>query len=232
MPVLEICVSNTVTALSYRAPGGDSRSAGSTCGGSGAAGSASGQVCSGTGVHTEPHRRVSWPCLRCADLAPGLLFNPHARLSFLWKDKVKEAGRDLTYLVVVLIGISITGGLFYAIFKELFSSSSPNKIYGKALDICRSHPEVISVFGEPVKGFGEATRRGRRQHVSFLEYSKDGLKHMRVKFYIRGSEPGRQGTVHLEVKENPDSGEYEFRYIFVEVDSYPGRTIIVEDNRP
>ncbi|XP_004684092.1 PREDICTED: mitochondrial import inner membrane translocase subunit Tim21 isoform X1 [Condylura cristata] len=146
--------------------------------------------------------------------------------------KVKEAGRDLTYLVVVLIGISITGGLFYAIFKELFSSSSPNKIYGKALDICRSHPEVISVFGEPVKGFGEATRRGRRQHVSFLEYSKDGLKHMRVKFYIRGSEPGRQGTVHLEVKENPDSGEYEFRYIFVEVDSYPGRTIIVEDNRP
>lgn len=28
------------------------------------------------------------------------------------------------------------------IFKELFSSSSPNKIYGKALEKCRSHPEV------------------------------------------------------------------------------------------
>ena len=24
---------------------------------------------------------------------------------------------------------------------------------------------------------------------------------MRVKFYIQGSEPGKQGTVHLEVKE-------------------------------
>lgn len=145
--------------------------------------------------------------------------------------KVKEAGRDFTYLIVVLIGISITGGLFYTVFKELFSSSSPNKIYGKALDICRSHPEVISIFGEPVRGFGETTRRGRRQHVSFIEYFKDGLKHMRVKFYIQGSEPGKQGTVHLEVKENPESGEYEFRYIFVEVDSYPGRTIVVEDNR-
>lgn len=145
--------------------------------------------------------------------------------------KVKEAGRDFTYLIVVIIGISITGGLFYVIFKELFSSSSPNKIYGKALEKCRSHPEVISVFGEPLKGYGEMTRRGRRQHVSFIEYVKDGLKHVRVKFYIQGSEPGKQGTVHAEVKENPESGEYEFRYIFVDLETYPRRTIVIEDNR-
>ncbi|XP_037001504.2 mitochondrial import inner membrane translocase subunit Tim21 [Artibeus jamaicensis] len=145
--------------------------------------------------------------------------------------KVREAGRDVTYLIVVLIGITVTGSLFYVIFKELFSSSSPSKIYGKALEKCRSHPEVISVFGEPVKGHGETTGRGRRQHVSFIEYVKDGLKHIRVKFYIRGSEPGKQGTVHLEVKENPESGEYEFRYIFVELEAYPKRTIIIEDNR-
>uniref|UniRef100_A0A9L0T8J0 Mitochondrial import inner membrane translocase subunit Tim21 n=1 Tax=Equus caballus TaxID=9796 RepID=A0A9L0T8J0_HORSE len=130
-----------------------------------------------------------------------------------------------------VISTSQKGGLFYTIFKELFSSSSPNKIYGKALEKCRSHPEVLSVFGEPVKGYGEATRRGRRQHVSFIEYVKDGLKHMRVKFYIQGSEPGKQGTVHLEVKENPESGEYEFQYIFVELEPYPRRTIIIEDNR-
>ncbi|XP_004604296.1 mitochondrial import inner membrane translocase subunit Tim21 [Sorex araneus] len=145
--------------------------------------------------------------------------------------RVKEAGRDFTYLLVVLIGIGITGGLFYVIFKELFSSSSPNKIYGKALDRCRLHPEVVSVFGEPLKGYGEMTRHGRRQHVSFVEYVKNGLKHMRVKFYIQGSEPGKQGTVHLEVRENPETGEYEFRYIFVDLDSYPGRTIVIEDNR-
>ncbi|XP_002757376.1 mitochondrial import inner membrane translocase subunit Tim21 isoform X1 [Callithrix jacchus] len=145
--------------------------------------------------------------------------------------KVKEAGRDFTYLIVVLFGITITGGLFYTIFKELFSSSSPSKIYGRALEKCRSHPEVIGVFGEPLKGYGEATRRGRRQHISFIEYVKDGLEHMRVKFYIEGSEPGKQGTVHAEVKENPKSGEYDFRYVFVEIESYPRRTIIVEDNR-
>lgn len=75
------------------------------------------------------------------------------------------------------------------------------------------------------------TRRGRRQHVSFIEYVKDGLKHLRVKFYIEGAEPGKQGTVYAEVKENPERGTYEFQYILVEVESYPRRTIVIEDNR-
>ncbi|XP_075562096.1 mitochondrial import inner membrane translocase subunit Tim21 [Pelecanus crispus] len=145
--------------------------------------------------------------------------------------KVKEAGRDFTYFIVVLVGIGVTGGLFYVIFKELFSSSSPSKIYGDALEKCRSHPEIIGVFGEPIKGYGEATRRGRRQLVSHIEYVKDGLKHMRLKFYIEGSEPGKRGTVHVEVKENPESGRFEVRYIFVDVDTYPRRTVVIEDNR-
>ncbi|NXT81475.1 TIM21 translocase, partial [Zapornia atra] len=145
--------------------------------------------------------------------------------------KVKEAGRDFTYFIVVLVGIGVTGGLFYVIFKELFSSSSPSKIYGDALEKCRSHPEVIGVFGESIKGYGESTRRGRRQFVSHIEFIKDGLKHMRLKFYIEGSEPGKRGTVHVEVKENPESGRLEVRYIFVDVETYPRRTIVIEDNR-
>ncbi|XP_044032457.1 mitochondrial import inner membrane translocase subunit Tim21-like [Siniperca chuatsi] len=145
--------------------------------------------------------------------------------------KVKEAGRDFTYLIVVLIGLGVTGALLYVVFQELFSSSSPNKIYGKAFNKVRLHPEVIGAFGEPIKCYGETTRRGRRQQVSHLEYLKDGLKHMRLTFYIEGSEPGLKGTVHSESKENPETGKYEFRYIFVDIDTYPRRTIIVEDNR-
>ncbi|XP_008436856.1 mitochondrial import inner membrane translocase subunit Tim21 [Poecilia reticulata] len=145
--------------------------------------------------------------------------------------KVKEAGRDFTYLIVVLLGLGVTGGLLYVVFQELFSSSSPNKVYSRAFDIVKSHPEVIGAFGEPIKCYGETTRRGRRQQVRHTEYMKDGLKHMRVKFYIEGSEPGLKGTVHSESKENAETGKYEFRYIFVDVDTYPRRSIIVEDNR-
>uniref|UniRef100_A0A8C7QI54 Mitochondrial import inner membrane translocase subunit Tim21 n=1 Tax=Oncorhynchus mykiss TaxID=8022 RepID=A0A8C7QI54_ONCMY len=49
---------------------------------------------------------------------------------------VKEAGKDLTYLIVVLIGLGVT-----VVFQELFSSSSPNKVYSKAFNEARLHPE-------------------------------------------------------------------------------------------
>lgn len=145
--------------------------------------------------------------------------------------RVKQAGKDFTYLIVVLIGLGVTGGLLYVVFQELFSSSSPSKNYGKAFERCRTHPEVIGAFGEPIKGYGETSRRGRRQQVSHVEYMKDGVKYIRLKFYIEGSEPGLRGTVHSESKENPETGKYEFRYIFVDIDTYPRRTIVIEDNR-
>lgn len=31
--------------------------------------------------------------------------------------------------------------------------------------------------------------------------------------------------------QNPENGKYEFRYIFVDIDTYPRRTIVIEDNR-
>lgn len=34
-----------------------------------------------------------------------------------------------------------------------------------------------------------------------MEYIKDGLKHMQLKFYIEGAEPGLKGIVHSESKE-------------------------------
>ncbi|XP_068604208.1 mitochondrial import inner membrane translocase subunit Tim21 [Brachionichthys hirsutus] len=145
--------------------------------------------------------------------------------------KVKDAGRDFTYFLVVLIGLGVTGGLLYVVFQELFSSSRPNKMYKKSFNKVKLHSEVIGAFGEPIKCYGETTRRGRRQHVSHTEYVKDGLKHMRLKFYIEGSEPGLKGTVHTDSRENPETGKYDFQFIFVEIDTYPRRTIIVEDNR-
>ncbi|KAL1425769.1 hypothetical protein MTO96_018928 [Rhipicephalus appendiculatus] len=65
-------------------------------------------------------------------------------------------------------------------------------------------------------------------HVSHMEYIKDGINYMRMKFYIKG--PSRSGTVHLEVREDSHKN-YEYRYLFVDLDGQPKRTIILEDNR-
>jgi uncharacterized protein YkuJ len=80
-------------------------------------------------------------------------------------------------------------------------------------------------LGQPIKGFGEMTSRGRRRHVSAFEYEKDGQKLIRVKFYLKGSK--RSATVHLETYKNKS----QLRYLFVEMDSFPNNIIILEDNR-
>ena len=53
----------------------------------------------------------------------------------------------LLCLHLVSNGTCVLGGLLYVVFQELFSTSSPNKVYGKAFDKLKSNPEVSqSVF--------------------------------------------------------------------------------------
>ncbi|XP_037085493.1 LOW QUALITY PROTEIN: mitochondrial import inner membrane translocase subunit Tim21-like [Pollicipes pollicipes] len=142
---------------------------------------------------------------------------------------VKENTKTTWYAFIMLGGLGVTSVMFYAIFRELFSSKSPNSVYSTALQRCASEPRVTDALGEPVKGHGEETRRGRRRHVSHLVYQQDGHNHMRMKFYVNGSR--QAGTVYLDVRENPDTGKYEYRYLFVEVDGLSRRVIVLEDNR-
>ncbi|XP_070574055.1 mitochondrial import inner membrane translocase subunit Tim21-like isoform X2 [Ptychodera flava] len=79
--------------------------------------------------------------------------------------KVVETSKTVSYLGVILIGVGVTALMFFTIGKELFSANSPNAIYTDALKLCKSDERVIDAIGEPIKGFGETTRRGWRKHV-------------------------------------------------------------------
>jgi len=150
---------------------------------------------------------------------------PYGELST--SQKVKRAGKDASYTAIVIAGIAVTGALFFAIGRELLSGQSPSGVYSRAFKLVKNHDDVIVYLGDSLKGYGETNRRGRRRHVSHQEYERDGVKHMRMKFYVEGD---KKGTVHLEAKQD-ERGKYDFRYVFVEVEDYPRRTIIVQDNR-
>lgn len=146
-------------------------------------------------------------------------------------ENIKETTKTVSYTGVIIVVIGVAFTMIYAIVSELFSSKSPHKIYSKTYKLLANDPRVQNVMGDQIKGFGEETRRGRRQHVSHLEYSKNGRNYLRMKFYIKGNRG--HGSVHLEMIEN-DEGAYEYRYLFIVVDSDPNvykKTIILEDNR-
>ncbi|EEB16882.1 conserved hypothetical protein [Pediculus humanus corporis] len=141
---------------------------------------------------------------------------------------IKETTKTVTYSGVIIIGLGITVIIFHAIFRELFSGNSANNIYSKASDRCIKNEKVILSLGQPIRAYGEENSRGRRHHTNYLEYSKDGINYLRMKFFLKGSR--KKATVHLEMKEN-EKKNYEYRYLFVQVDEYPYTTIVLEDNR-
>ncbi|XP_015925594.1 mitochondrial import inner membrane translocase subunit Tim21 [Parasteatoda tepidariorum] len=152
--------------------------------------------------------------------------NEHGQITVA--EKVKQTTKDAGYLGIIIAGVGVTGIMFYAIFRELFSRQSPNSVYSSALKLCRNEPSVVDTLGEPIKGYGELSSRGRRRHVSHFEYEKDGKNYMRLKFYVEGTR--KTGTVHLEMVED-DKSKFQYRYLFVDVDGYPKKTIILKDNR-
>lgn len=144
-------------------------------------------------------------------------------------EKVKENTKTASYLGIILIGVGVAGTIFYSVFSELFSSKSPNNIYAQAAKKCINFPQVEDKLGYPITSYGEETRRGRRQHVSYAHYmDKEGKKHLRMKFHLKGT--AHTGKAHLDMVER-DSGDYEYRYLFVEVNDMFRSVIVIEDNR-
>lgn len=80
---------------------------------------------------------------------------------------VKETTKTVGYSGIVLGGVGVTAVILYYVFNELFSKDSPNSVYAAALERCVKETRVADLLGEPIKGFGEETRRGRRTHVRY-----------------------------------------------------------------
>lgn len=51
-------------------------------------------------------------------------------------ERIKENTKTASYFGVIIGGIAITGVILFAVFRELFSSNSPNNVYSEALKIC------------------------------------------------------------------------------------------------
>lgn len=111
-------------------------------------------------------------------------------------ERIKENTKTASYMGVILVGVAVTGVLFYAIFRELMSSSSSNSVYSAALSTCIDDPRIQDALGSPIKGYGEETRRRRRQHVAHLVVERHGEPYMQMHFYIQGIR--NKATVQLE----------------------------------
>lgn len=66
-----------------------------------------------------------------------------------WRDmspaeKVVHATKQTSYLGVVLLGLGLTGAMFYFLGSELFSPNRPSAIYNKSLTLVQRNEDVSS----------------------------------------------------------------------------------------
>ncbi|XP_072744969.1 mitochondrial import inner membrane translocase subunit Tim21 [Anoplolepis gracilipes] len=130
---------------------------------------------------------------------------------------VKENFKFAGHLGIIISGIGMTAFILYTLFLELFSSESPDAIYSKARKRCMEHPKLIDLLGAPIKAYVDETNRRRRRHINHMYYRKNGVKYMRLKFYLEGTR--RRGTAFLEVKKN-ESDKFEYSYLYVNVNVF------------
>ncbi|XP_023333362.1 mitochondrial import inner membrane translocase subunit Tim21 [Eurytemora carolleeae] len=146
-----------------------------------------------------------------------------------FKEKAKDNAKTASYGAVIVVGIGVTGVIAYTVLNELFSSNSPNALYEKASTQCMKHPKVQDMLGEPIKAYGEESRRGRRNRVSHIVYQDEqGRKGVRVQFYLQGRR--NRGIAQLDAREDA-SGKMQTRFLLVTVENFLRNTIIVQDNR-
>lgn len=110
------------------------------------------------------------------------------------------ASKTTVNVGVILTGVALTSAIVYYIGSELFGSQSATSIFSDAVDRVRSHEELVSILGEPIKGHGEPSRSKRRRNrriTSQTVEDQDGNPHLFMRFYVEG--PENQGTVMLEM---------------------------------
>ncbi|KAI6215678.1 hypothetical protein M3Y94_00412800 [Aphelenchoides besseyi] len=140
--------------------------------------------------------------------------------------KVKKKAENTFFYVSLGVAMCTLGGLTYLLFEYFFATSSPQRIYTKALKMIREDPQCQNALGESIAGFGEQGRRARR-HIASQSYRKDDEERVRVTFHVKGTR--NAGRAFVEIAKKPGES-YQCRFLLVELADRSGSLIVV-DNR-
>merc|ERR1711879_211119 len=145
----------------------------------------------------------------------------------LWNktENVKTA----SYTAVIIGGLGATLVVLYVIFQELFSNETPQSFFQYGSKQCMENEKVQDLLGEPIKAYGQETRRHKAKRVAHMEYQDEqGHRGIRLQFQLVGLR--RKATVDMDARED-STGKMKVRYILVTTDDMYRSTVVVEDNR-
>ncbi|KAK4226790.1 import inner membrane translocase subunit tim-21 [Podospora fimiseda] len=122
---------------------------------------------------------------------------------------------------LILIGLTLTSGVFYLLYTEVFSSDSKTSHFNSAFNRIKSDPRCTELLGDgrKLKAFGEESPnswRKARPIASTVTKDNKGVEHLRIEFNVQG--PKGIGRINIHMTRSPGHGhEFEYQTFFVDV---------------
>ncbi|KAK2007792.1 TIM21-domain-containing protein [Colletotrichum eremochloae] len=135
-------------------------------------------------------------------------------------EKAARATQQSFNFGLILAGMAVTGGVVYVLWSDVFSPDSKVAHFNRVVDRIKSDPKCIEMLGDPKKisAHGEETNnkwRRARPIASTINTDSRGHEHLLMHFHVEG--PLNKGVVYLHMIKTPSSGEFEYKYLYVDV---------------
>ncbi|WYZ46331.1 hypothetical protein EsH8_IX_000556 [Colletotrichum jinshuiense] len=135
-------------------------------------------------------------------------------------EKAARATQQSFNFGLILAGLALTSGVVYVLWSDVFSPDSKVAHFNRVVDRIKSDPKCIELLGDPKKivAHGEETQnkwRRARPIASTVNTDSRGHDHLLMHFHVEG--PLNKGVVYLHMIKTPSSGEFEYKYLYVDI---------------
>ncbi|WQF83535.1 Putative mitochondrial import inner membrane translocase subunit Tim21, tim21 IMS domain superfamily [Colletotrichum destructivum] len=135
-------------------------------------------------------------------------------------EKAARATQQSFNFGLILAGLAVTGGVVYVLWSDVISPDSKTAHFNRVVDRIKSDQKCIEMLGDPKKisAHGEETNnkwRRARPIASTINTDSRGHEHLLVHFHVEG--PLNKGVVYLHMVKTPSSGEFEYKYLYLDV---------------
>ncbi|KAK4178194.1 putative mitochondrial import inner membrane translocase subunit tim-21 precursor [Triangularia setosa] len=143
---------------------------------------------------------------------------PWSSLSTL--EKGARASQQTFNFGLVILGLTLTSGVFYVLYTEVFSPSSRTAYFNRAVNRIKTDVRLTELLGDgkKIEAFGEETGnkwRRARPIASSEVTDRNGVEHMYINFNLKG--PRGTGKVYIHLFKPVGGPEYEYKYFYVDV---------------
>ncbi|KAK2775936.1 mitochondrial import inner membrane translocase subunit tim21 [Emmonsiellopsis sp. PD_33] len=136
------------------------------------------------------------------------------------REKAARATQQSANFLIIVLGVAMTGGVFYLLYTEVFAPDSKTRQFNRVVDRIKEDERCIDLLGDSkqIRAYGEESWNKwtrNRPIATTIEKDRIGREHMKIHFHVSG--PRNDGVVSAHLIKNPNTNEYEYNILALDI---------------